>query len=487
LGWLSGWSYRKSHKITGSTAGAVSNYQIPITVHYGSGSDSGGDVYLGGKCRSDFGDIRFTDSDGVTLLPYWVEDKVDGNYAKVWVKVPSIPASPSQATIYIYYGNSSAASASSGNDTFVFFDDFDTLDTSKWDVNTLNGGSVSVSGGALVLTAGSSTHSGAGVTSKSTLPNGDYAIEASAKRVTGYAGAVGFFIGLTNKYARDTTYYGHYWCVLGLNYTCNAAYLMHSSGGRLEVTYYDKYAVGSLSLEDYLNKLVRLTVKVNNSAKQTVARFIYGSTDTTLSTDVASQSVSPLYVQIHYGEYGYSGYSSYCYWIAVRNLVDPEPVNDVWGAEESPVVYTPINVDDKGLDYDDKAISLSAFTSLNVDDKGLNYDDKPITLSAYTYLNVDEFGLDYSDAAIAPSAYTQLNIDDRGLDYGDAAISLTPPTLNVDEFGLSYVDKTIAVKPVAAAFNLSWLILLMVVAALVAATAISVKKYRQLFNPYIGS
>jgi hypothetical protein len=467
MGWLSGWSYRKSHKITGSTAGAVSNYQITITVHYGSGSDSGGDVYLNGKCRSDFADIRFTDSDGVTLLPYWIEDKVDSNYAKVWVKVPNIPASPSQATIYIYYGNPSATPASSGVDTFVFFDDFDTLDTNKWDVNTLNGGSVSVSGGALVLTSGSSTHNGAGVTSKSTLPSGDYALEAYVKRVAGHQnGEPGLVVGLTNKYARDTTYYGFWYCVTNIGFTCGAAHVYSAlaDGLRLKATYYNNIVYGSTSLEDYMGKLVRLTVKVNNSAKQTVARFIYGSTDVTL-TSTGSTAISPLYVQIHYGEYGQINYSSYCYWIAVRNLVDPEPVNDVWGAEESPVVYTSLNVDDKGLNYYDKPITLSTYTYLNVDDKGLNYYDKPITLSTYTYLNVDEFGLD----------------------YGDVAISLTPPTLNVAEFGLSYVDKTIAVKPVAAAFYLSWLILLMVVAALVAATAISVKKYRQLFNPYIGS
>ena len=399
-------------------------------------------MYLNGKCRSDFGDIRFTDSDGVTLLPYWVEDKVDSNYAKVWVKVPSIPASPSQATIYIYYGNSSATSASNGNNTFVLFDDFDTLDTNKWDVNTLNGGSASVSGGALVLTAGSTTQSGAGVTSKNALPSGDYALEASLKRVAGYQnGEPGLFVGLTNKYARDTTYYGFWYCVTSFDYNCCAGSLLTSSGlgYRLRVSYYDKYNYGSISLEDYINKLVRLTVKVNNSAKQTVARFIYGSTDTSLTSNVGSAVISPLYVQIHYGEYGQSGYSSYCYWLAVRSLVNPEPVNDVWGSEEA--LFTQLNVDEKGLDYDDEAITLSIYTSLNV--------------------------------------------DENGLDYGDAVISLTPPTLNVDAFGLSYADKTIAVKPVAAAFDLSWLILLIIVAALVTSTTVAVKKYKQLYNPYI--
>jgi len=42
-------------------------------------------------CRTDFGDIRFTKSDGITELDYWMEEVVDGDYAVFWVKVPSIP------------------------------------------------------------------------------------------------------------------------------------------------------------------------------------------------------------------------------------------------------------------------------------------------------------------------------------------------------------------------------------------------------------
>ncbi|MEM5810201.1 MAG: DUF2341 domain-containing protein [Candidatus Aenigmatarchaeota archaeon] len=65
------------------------------------------------KARLDYGDIRFTDSDG-TQLNYWQE--ADG---KFWVKVPSIPAS-STKTIYVYYGNPNATSASSFGNTFGF-------------------------------------------------------------------------------------------------------------------------------------------------------------------------------------------------------------------------------------------------------------------------------------------------------------------------------------------------------------------------------
>ena len=112
-GWsfhLLSWPYRKAHEVVGSTAGAVTDYPIRIRVYYGSGTDSGENVYLNGKCRADFGDVRFAASDG-TLLSYWMESKVDGQYADFWVKVPSIPASPGKATIYIYYGNPQATRA----------------------------------------------------------------------------------------------------------------------------------------------------------------------------------------------------------------------------------------------------------------------------------------------------------------------------------------------------------------------------------------
>jgi len=68
--WLRGWKFRKRHTISGSSAGAQINYQIPITVHFGTGADSGDDVYCSGRCRPDFGDIRFTKNDGMVELDY---------------------------------------------------------------------------------------------------------------------------------------------------------------------------------------------------------------------------------------------------------------------------------------------------------------------------------------------------------------------------------------------------------------------------------
>jgi len=135
MSWLEGWQYRKSHEIEGSTAGAVTDYQIRIAVHYGSGTDSGEHVYLDGKCRTDFGDIRFTDSDGVTELSYWIEDKIDGDYAIFWVKVSNIPASPDSVTIYIYYGNPSVTTVSNFANTFHFTEDWEACNLDGWSGN----------------------------------------------------------------------------------------------------------------------------------------------------------------------------------------------------------------------------------------------------------------------------------------------------------------------------------------------------------------
>ncbi|RLI87527.1 MAG: hypothetical protein DRP01_01590 [Archaeoglobales archaeon] len=133
MGWLSGWQYRKSHEIEGSTAGAVTDYQIGIKVYRSTGTDgtetesliTWGVVYVGTKCREDFGDIRFTADDGETLLDYYMEEYEYGSWAKFWVKIPSIPASPDSVTIYVYYGNSDATYSGSGEDTFQFYEDFE--------------------------------------------------------------------------------------------------------------------------------------------------------------------------------------------------------------------------------------------------------------------------------------------------------------------------------------------------------------------------
>jgi len=117
-----GWTYRKSHTIN-SAAGAGTNYQIHIRCYYGAGGDNGDYVYLNGRARTDFGDVRFTDSSG-NFLDYWLQKKEDSYYADFWVEVTADLTGQS-ATIYVYYGKSDATSSSNGADTFIFFGDFE--------------------------------------------------------------------------------------------------------------------------------------------------------------------------------------------------------------------------------------------------------------------------------------------------------------------------------------------------------------------------
>jgi hypothetical protein len=130
--WLKGWTYRKGQVINNAT-GAGTGYQIEFTVHYGSGTDSSADVYLNGKCRTDFSDVRFTASDGITQLSYWIQTYTASSTAIFWVKVAGDLSSTNQ-TVYIYYGNSPTASLTNGVTTFLLFDDFlgSTLNTTMW-------------------------------------------------------------------------------------------------------------------------------------------------------------------------------------------------------------------------------------------------------------------------------------------------------------------------------------------------------------------
>jgi hypothetical protein len=119
---LDDWDYRQAHTINAGT-GAGTNYQIRIILHFGPGSDRPEHIYLSSHSRTDFGDVRFTDDDGITQLDYWRQSYSPATFAIFWVEVQD--DLDSSQTIYIYYGNAAASTTSSGVDTFPSFDDFE--------------------------------------------------------------------------------------------------------------------------------------------------------------------------------------------------------------------------------------------------------------------------------------------------------------------------------------------------------------------------
>jgi hypothetical protein len=118
---------------------------VRITVYYGY-------VDCAGEVASDFSDLRFTTSDGLTLCDYWIESlsgTTPNQLAIVWVEVPSIAAHPTDTTIYMYY-NGIHEAVSNGSNTFRFFDDFlgSSLSTDKWEGST---GSVVISNSQMTI------------------------------------------------------------------------------------------------------------------------------------------------------------------------------------------------------------------------------------------------------------------------------------------------------------------------------------------------
>lgn len=111
------WGHRKAVPVNGAAVNQT-NYQLKITV-----------AFIAGKMNSDFSDVRFTGSDGATPLAHWRETYTASVTADFWVKVPSIPVAGT--TLYLYYGNTAAATASNATSTYLLFDDF-SGDFSKW-------------------------------------------------------------------------------------------------------------------------------------------------------------------------------------------------------------------------------------------------------------------------------------------------------------------------------------------------------------------
>jgi hypothetical protein len=127
---LSGWDYRQLINIS-NTAGDLSYHQVKIELN----SSNDGTNW---NWTDNGNDTRFTYYNSTagteTEIPFWIESwNSTAQTSIMWVNVTSL-ANSVNTTIYLYYGNTSASSASNGTNTFEFFDDFpgSSLDGTKW-------------------------------------------------------------------------------------------------------------------------------------------------------------------------------------------------------------------------------------------------------------------------------------------------------------------------------------------------------------------
>lgn len=107
-----GWSYAQPLLVQNNTASLVTNYQMMFTyntqtpIGLGQMNANGNDIRFGKTCA------------GTTLFNYWIESGINTTTTTIWVKIDTIPASGS-VTIFMFYGNSSAAAASAVPGVFI--------------------------------------------------------------------------------------------------------------------------------------------------------------------------------------------------------------------------------------------------------------------------------------------------------------------------------------------------------------------------------
>ncbi|MGQ9583701.1 MAG: DUF2341 domain-containing protein, partial [Thermoplasmatota archaeon] len=121
--WNSAWLNRRPVVVTNGASQALRQHPVLVSVAYD------------GDMKPDFSDLRFVqykEASGQSVeLPYFIEQKVDGGQASVWVRVDEVAAS-SSAIVHMYYSNPAVSSSSSPTGTFDFYDDFSSDPSGRW-------------------------------------------------------------------------------------------------------------------------------------------------------------------------------------------------------------------------------------------------------------------------------------------------------------------------------------------------------------------
>jgi len=139
------WDYSQEIVVTENAGQNLEDYPVPVSLNSSNFNFS--------KAQSDGSDVRFFS--GSKKLNYWIEMwDSENKEALIWVKIPYLPANETNVVL-ITYGNPAATDASSGKNTFDFFDDFDdsTFSELKWDTESAGGGKVEIKGGKCKIAA----------------------------------------------------------------------------------------------------------------------------------------------------------------------------------------------------------------------------------------------------------------------------------------------------------------------------------------------
>jgi len=114
-GTISQFTRRKNITINTNGTSTPAAYQIKLTIAYEP------------AMQSTFADIRFNTM-GNVYIDYWIESFTASTTATVWLELPDAITDPGSDSIWMYYGNAAVSDGGSGNNTFLFFDDFNRAD-----------------------------------------------------------------------------------------------------------------------------------------------------------------------------------------------------------------------------------------------------------------------------------------------------------------------------------------------------------------------
>lgn len=321
----SGWNYRKAITINNNSGGSLTGYQIKVTVTFVA------------TMNVDFSDIRFAYDNG-TDIPYWLESETNSSTATIWIKLnlPLYGTSPAgDNTIYMYYGKPSATSASNGNDTFDFFDDFEGLSLDgKWTVDA-NVAAYNVANSKVTITnVTSSWGELKGIHASFPLAN-NYIVEVKD-----------FSFSDANASAYPITIRG-----IGLYPASPAGW---TSGNTVELN--DSWAATFGGYETYINGTNGLVVsgsrtdyygtaqfKITKDGSDYVRIYIDGVEQIGSMTDPNNTTQIYLLLQAYSGTYHWNGTASYDRVLA-RKYASPEPTVPTIGSEQTNVTATAMTV-----------------------------------------------------------------------------------------------------------------------------------------------
>lgn len=121
-----GWAHYRTVTVDNSAGEDLTDYQVAFTLNTA-------ELVAAEKLQADGADLRVFTSD-CTDLPFWGDSLGTSTTTQIFVNVPTLMAG-STLDLQVYYGNATAETATDGNQTFLFFDDFrgTEVDANKWE------------------------------------------------------------------------------------------------------------------------------------------------------------------------------------------------------------------------------------------------------------------------------------------------------------------------------------------------------------------